>query len=46
MRASGIFGLLGVVVAALVVADLWTHSAVTDKLIGASTTDARLVAGK
>lgn len=46
MRGSGIFGLLGAIVTALVIADLWSHSAVTNKLIGAGTTESRLIAGK
>lgn len=46
MRASGIFGLLGAVVVALIVADLWRNSKVTDKLIGAGTKESSLIAGK
>lgn len=46
MRGGGIFGLLGAIVTALVIADLWAHSAVTNKLIGAGTTESRLIAGK
>lgn len=46
MRGSGIFGLLGAIVTALVIADLWTHSSVTNKLISAGTTESSLIAGK
>lgn len=46
MRGGGIFGLLGAIVTALVIADLWAHSSVTNKLIGAGTTESRLIAGK
>ena len=45
MRGSGILGLLGAVVSALIIADLWRNSKVTDNLITASTTDAGLIAG-
>ena len=45
MRGSGIFGLLGAIVTALIIADLWTHSTVTDKLISAGTTESNLIAG-
>ena len=45
MRGSGIFGLLGAVVTALVIADLWKNSKVTDKLISAGTTESQLIAG-
>jgi hypothetical protein len=46
MRGSGIFGLLGAIVTALVIADLWYHSSVTDKLISAGTTESSLIAGR
>jgi hypothetical protein len=46
MRVSGLFSLFGAIIVALVVADLWAHSAVTDKLISAGTTESRLIAGK
>ncbi len=46
MRGSGVIGLLGAVVTALVIADLWYHKDVTNKLIGAGTTGARLIAGR
>jgi hypothetical protein len=35
-----------VIVGALVVADLWAHYKVTNKLIGAGVTESRLIAGK
>jgi hypothetical protein len=38
------FGAL--IVGALIVADLWAHASVTNKLIGAGTTESRLLAGK
>lgn len=44
-RASGIFGLLGAIVSALVIADLWKNSTVTDNLINAGTTESGLIAG-
>jgi hypothetical protein len=44
VRGSGIFGLLGAIVGALVIADLWKNLAVTDKLIGAGTTESKLIA--
>lgn len=34
------------VVGGLIVADLWAHSSVTNKIIGAGTTESRLLAGK
>jgi hypothetical protein len=46
MRVSGGFALLGAIITALVIADLWAHSKVTNKLIGAGTTESRLIAGK
>lgn len=45
MRVSGFWSLLGAIVTALVIADLWTHSSVTDSLISAGTTESNLVAG-
>lgn len=35
-----------VIVGALVVADLWAHYKVTNKVIGAGVTESKLVAGK
>ena len=46
MRGSGIFGLLGAVVTALVIADLWYHKSVTNNLIKAGTTESSLIAGR
>jgi hypothetical protein len=46
MRVSGIWSLLGAVVAALVIADLWANSSVTDSLISAGTTESQLIAGQ
>lgn len=46
MRGGGIFGLLGAVVTALVIADLWFNSKVTDTLIGAGVTESSLIAGR
>lgn len=45
MRVSGLWSLLGAVVTALVIADLWTHSSVTNSLISAGTTESGLIAG-
>lgn len=44
-RGSGIIGLLGAIVSALVIADLWKNSTVTDNLINASVTESGLIAG-
>ena len=46
MRGSGIFGLLGAIVTALVIADLWKNATVTDKLISAGTSESKLIAGQ
>lgn len=46
MRVSGFWSLLGAVVTALVIADLWSHSSVTNSLISAGTTESQLIAGK
>jgi hypothetical protein len=39
------FALATFVVGGLIIADLWAHSSVTNKLIGAGTTESRLLAG-
>jgi hypothetical protein len=44
MRVSGIWSLFGAVIVALVIADLWKNKTVTDKLIGAGTTESKLIA--
>jgi hypothetical protein len=44
MRVSGIWSLFGAIIVALVIADLWKNSAVTDKLISAGTTESKLIA--
>lgn len=46
MRVSGFWSLMGAIVTALVIADLWVNKTVTDKLIGAGTTESKLIAGK
>ena len=46
MRVSGIWSLLGAVVVALVIADLWANKSVTNSLISAGTAESRLIAGK
>ena len=46
MRVTGLFSLFGAMIVGLIIADLWAHSAVTNKLIGAGTTESRLIAGK
>jgi len=46
MRVSGIWSLLGAVVGALVIADLWRNKTVTNNLINAGTTESRLIAGR
>jgi hypothetical protein len=45
MHVSGLWGLLGAIVTALIIADLWAHSSVTDSLISAGTTESGLIAG-
>jgi hypothetical protein len=40
------FALATFVVGGLIIADLWAHSAVTNKVIAAGTTESRLLAGK
>lgn len=45
MRVSGFWSLMGAIVTALVIADLWTHSTVTSQLISAGTTESQLIAG-
>jgi hypothetical protein len=45
MRVSGIWSLFGAVIVALVIADLWANSAVTDTLIDAASTESKLIAG-
>jgi hypothetical protein len=46
MRVSGVFSLFGAIIGALIIADLWRNKTVTDKLIGAGTTESRLIAGR
>jgi hypothetical protein len=46
MRVSGVWSLFGAIIGALVIADLWANATVTDKLIGAGTTESKLIAGK
>ena len=46
MRVSGFWTLMGAIITGLIIADLWAHSAVTNKLIGAGTTESQLIAGK
>jgi hypothetical protein len=46
MRVSGLWSLFGAIIVALVIADLWTNSKVTDSLISAGTTESTLIAGK
>jgi hypothetical protein len=46
MRVSGFWSLMGAVVTALVIADLWAHSSVTNSLIKAAGTESSLIAGK
>lgn len=46
MRVSGFWSLLGAVVVALVIADLWAHASVTNKLVSAGVTESQLIAGK
>ncbi len=46
MRVSGLWSLLGAVIVALVIADLWSHKSVTNNLIKSGTTESRLIAGK
>ena len=46
MRVSGIWSLAGAIIVALVIANLWTNSKVTESLINAGTTESNLIAGK
>jgi len=46
MRVSGFWTLMGAIVTALVIADLWTNPKVTDSLISAGTSESKLIAGK
>ena len=46
MRVSGLWSLLGAVITALIIADLWTNSSVTNSLISASSTESKLIAGQ
>jgi len=46
VRVSGVFSLFGAIIGALVVADLWANSKVTDSLISAGTTESQLIANK
>lgn len=46
MRVSGLWSLLGAIIVALVIADLWSHSSVTNSLISAGTTESNLIAGQ
>lgn len=45
MRVTGLWSLLGAVVVALVIADLWKNSSVTNSLISSGTTESNLIAG-
>jgi hypothetical protein len=45
MRVSGVWSLFGAIIAALVIADLWSNSKVTESLISAGTTESGLIAG-
>ena len=36
----------GLAIGGLIIADLWFHSAVTNKIIGASVTESQLLAGR
>jgi len=46
VRVSGLWSLLGAIIVALVIADLWSHSSVTNSLISAGTTESNLIAGQ
>jgi hypothetical protein len=46
MRVSGIWSLFGAIIAALVIADLWSNATVTDNLVKAATTESSLIANK
>jgi len=46
MRVSGIWSLFGAIISALVIADLWANSKVTDSVISAGTTESQLIANK
>lgn len=40
------FALATFIVGGLIIADLWAHASVTNKVISAGTTESRLLAGK
>ena len=46
MRVSGVWSLFGAIITALVIADLWRNSAVTNSLIKAGTTESQYIAGR
>lgn len=46
MRGSGILGLAGAVIAALIIADLWRNKSVTNNLIKTGYSESKLVAGR
>ena len=45
MRVSGIWSLLGAVIVALVIADLWKNKDVTDNLVNTGYKESQLIAG-
>lgn len=45
MRGSGVLGLLGAVVVALIIADLWKNKSVTNNLISTGYKESKLIAG-
>lgn len=46
MRVSGIWSLFGAAITALVIADLWRNSQVTNALIKAGTQESQYIAGR
>lgn len=46
MRVSGAWSLAGAVITALIIADLWAHSSVTNSIVNAGVTESKLIAGK
>jgi hypothetical protein len=46
MRASGLITLALAAITGLIIADMFAHPQTTQKLIGAGTTESRLIAGK
>lgn len=46
MHVTGVISLFGAIVVGLIIADGFAHPGTTQKLIGAGTTESKLLAGK